>query len=552
MNNVAYRLASFAKSQPDQIAVVEPLGYYKGKRQYKTITFRALDEDSDRIAYGLNKIGVQKGMRMALLVTPGIDFVSCVFGLLKSGAVMILIDPGMGKGNLLQCLQDANPDGFVAISKVQALWRLMWLRFPNAEFSLTVGKRWFWGGPTLEMFRENKHPGSVIADVAPEDPAAIIFTTGSTGPPKGVLYQHQTFNTQVAEISKRYNIHSGQVDLPGFPMFGLFNCAMGSTAVIPDMDASRPAQVNPLNILEAVEDWNVSQSFGSPAIWKAVGQWCETNGRKLENIRMILTAGAPASEEVLRCVKGIIHPEGEIHTPYGATEALPVATISASEVLNETIAQTREGAGVCVGRKFDSIEWKIIKITEEPIETLDLIEELPTGEIGELLVTGPQITREYVTHCEANRLAKIRETLPDGSTRIWHRMGDVGYFDEQKRFWFCGRKAHRVETPEGTYFSIPVEAIFNSHPQVSRSALVGVGEGAARRPIIIIEPRDSSVCASARRCKKLGEELLQLASEHEMTKEIQTILFHPAFPVDIRHNAKIFREKLAIWAEKNA
>ncbi len=560
-SNVARRLANFAKTQPNQIAVVEPLKKYRnGKRQYKTMTFRELDEDSDRIAAALQEMGVQKGMRLALLVTPGIDFVSCVFGLLKSGAVMILIDPGMGKGNLFQCLEDANPDGFVAISKVQAVWRLMRLRYPNAEFSLTVGRRWFWGGPTLQMLRERPWSGSCVAEVTDDDPAAIIFTTGSTGAPKGVLYQHRTFNTQVDEISRQYGIQPGQTDLPGFPMFGLFNCAMGSTAVIPDMDASRPASVNPENILEAVRDWNASQSFASPAVWKSVGRWCRKNGEKLENIRMILSAGAPVQENVLRGIRDIIHPDGEIHTPYGATEALPVATISSREVLGETASKTRKGAGVCVGRRFPSIRWKVIRITDEPLPRLEDTEELPAGEIGELMVTGPQITREYVTRKEANALAKVYETVPkaaenaDAPDIVWHRMGDVGYLDDQDRFWFCGRKAHRVETATGTLFTIRCEAIFNEHPVVNRSALVGIpAEGLPEgklKPVVIIEPKKKAVVHDTAYLETFRAELLALAKTNPLTETIETILFHASFPVDIRHNAKIFREKLAIWAKE--
>ena len=409
MNNVAYHLLHFAQSQPDQIAVAEPAGRKNGKRIYKTITFRELNEDSDRIAHALREMGVTRGTRIALLVRPGIDFVSAVFGCLKSGAVMILIDPGMGKGNLFTCLEQAKPEGFFAISVVQAVWRFMRVRFPLAEHNLTVGRRWFWGGPTLAGIRKKAYPGAFMDEVSREDPAAIIFTTGSTGPPKGVLYTHQTFNAQVAQISEQYGISPGQTDLPGFPMFGLFNCAMGSTAVIPDMDPSRPASVDPRNILEAVRDWNVSQSFGSPAIWKTVSRWCHEKGERLEQVRMILSAGAPVQEPVLRSVKAIIHPEGEIHTPYGATEALPVATISATEVLNETAAKSREGRGVCVGRRFSGITWKVIRITDGPIPTLDKIEELPAGEIGELIVSGPQVTREYVTYTEINALAKIHD-----------------------------------------------------------------------------------------------------------------------------------------------
>ncbi|MBQ9454461.1 MAG: AMP-binding protein, partial [Thermoguttaceae bacterium] len=197
----------------------------------------------------------------------------------------------------------------------------------------------------------------------------------------------------------------------------------------------------------------------------------------------------------------------------------------------------------------------IIRITDGPIVTLEEVEELPTGQIGELMVTGPQITREYVTRTEANALAKVHEKLADGSDRIWHRMGDVGYFDEKGRFWFCGRKAHRVETTSGTLFSVCCEAIFNQHPDVNRSALVGIPQNGLPegklKPVIIIEPKNVEILQDDHRLLQLRTDLQILRRESPLTEDIQTIMFHPNFPVDIRHNAKIFREKLAVWAAKN-
>jgi acyl-CoA synthetase (AMP-forming)/AMP-acid ligase II len=229
---------------------------------------------------------------------------------------------------------------------------------------------------------------------------------------------------------------------------------------------------------------------------------------------------------------------GEIHTPYGATEALPVSTIAAGEVLAETQHAWRAGRGTCVGRRFPGIEWRIIAITDEPIATSDDVRDVPRGEIGELIVCGPVVTT-YYERPEANAAAKIAD--PAG---FWHRMGDVGYFDEHDRFWFCGRKAHRVITVDGTLFTDPVEGVMNQHPDVFRSALVGIGPQGQHRPVVVVELGPGrSPPADA-----LFAELRQLAASNQVTERIQDFLIHPSFPVDVRHNAKIFREKLAVWA----
>lgn len=560
-----------AQARPDAVAVAEPLDYdATGKRRYRQITFRELDADSDRIAAGLRRLGVAPGTKLALLVPPSIDFISLVFGLFKAGAVTVLIDPGMGKRNMIGCLAAANPDGFIAIPLAQAVRSLLRHRFPKAKLNVTVGRRWFWGGVTLDQLRASgsetaeqwrRNPAGRPADVTLDDPAAIIFTTGSTGPPKGVLFSHRNFDAQAEQIRNFYGIQPGEVDIPCFPMFGLYNCAMGVTAVIPVLDPSRPARVDPKNILEAARDWQATQAFGSPAVWDRVGRHCETHHIEMPTIRRILSAGAPIPAEVLRRMRACIHPEGKVHTPYGATEALPVASIEAGDVLggpwrhrpenagkdvadpSGTVVQTRQGAGVCVGRRFSDVRWKVIRIVDGPIRSMDEVEELPVGEIGELIVHGPQVTRQYVTRVESNALAKIA----DGGS-VWHRMGDCGRLDAQDRFWFCGRVAHRVLTADGPMYTVCCEAIVNDHPGVRRSALVGVGSAGQQRPVIIAEPYSATVCRDASQRDKLVAELRHLAAKNPLTERIDDFLLHPAFPVDIRHNAKIFREKLAVWA----
>lgn len=549
--NVGTRLSETARQNPDGMAVAslrarDP----QGRAVYDQVSFRQLDDDSSALAQELLELGARRGMRLVLMVRPSIDFISLVFAMLKAGVVSVLIDPGMGRRNLIRCLEDVEPDGFVGISLVHAVRTMLRWKFPRARVNVTVGHRWFWGGATLEDLRfrhktrSERHPFHAAPTTA-DEPAAIIFTTGSTGPAKGVLYRHGNFNRQVDEIRGRYGIQPGEIDLPGFPLFALFNCAMGVSTVIPDMDPTRPAQADPRKIIAQVKDWNVTQAFGSPALWNTVGRYCEEHRVQLPSLRRVLSAGAPVPAHVLARMKNAIHTEGNVHCPYGATEALPVASISALEVLGETADKTRGGQGVCTGSRFDGIEWHVIRISDDPISTWDQVEVLPPGEIGELVVSGPVVTTEYVTRTESNALHKVR----DGN-RLWHRMGDVGYLDSQDRFWFCGRKAHRVRTQQGTMFTIPCEGILNRHPHVYRSALVGIGEPGQQVPVAVVETWPEHRPPAAEAEQNLARELLELAASEPLTRPIRRVLVHPRLPVDIRHNAKIFREQLAVWAAK--
>jgi len=569
MPNIASRLVEIAERYPDNIAIAQP----DGKGGYCTITFAELNRDTDRIAAALIESGVQPGMRLALFVRYGIDFISLVFALCKANVTLVLIDPGMGIRRMLDCLAEVEPDGFVAVPAVHAVRSLMRHRFPKAKHHLTVGKRWWWGGLSLdEIRRGEKDGGQQTADSSrdggdavfpqPSPLAAIIFTSGSTGPPKGVAFTHEMFDTQARDIAERLNIQPGEIDLACFPFFGLFDATMGVTAVIPEMNPTRPAQADPAKIVRAANEWKITQSFASPALWNRVADYCLKTGQRIDTLRRAVSAGAPVSAKILAKVKQCIHPDGDIFTPYGATEALPTAVISATEVLRETAVQTEQGKGVCVGKKFSSISWKVIAITDDPIARWEDFREMPTGEIGELLVTGKQVTKEYVNRPEANAAAKIRD--PDG--QIWHRMGDLGYLDEQDRFWFCGRKAHRVVTAERTYFSIPCEAIFNRHPKIYRSALANsppprpirtlqefMAEmsdwGLARPhhpcPRMFVEPLPEHFPKNAAERQQLLRELRELGQSSPLTETIAEIRLMRSFPVDVRHNVKINRELLS-------
>jgi acyl-coenzyme A synthetase/AMP-(fatty) acid ligase len=381
----------------------------------------------------------------------------------------------------------------------------------------------------------------VLAPTAADEIAAILFTSGSTGVAKGVVYTHAHFAAQVDTLRRLYDIRPGEVDLPTFPLFGLYGPALGLTSVLPEMDATRPALVDPARILNAVRHFGVTNLFGSPALIRRVGEYGVEQGVQLPTLRRVISAGAPVPAAVVARFCRML-PEGvQVFTPYGATEALPVASIGSAEILGETGKQSGVGGGVCVGRPVEGMTVRVIRISDEPIPTWSEKLEVPAGQIGEIVVRGPVVTASYYNRPQSTALAKIEDTQRGG---FWHRMGDLGYVDDRGRIWFCGRKSQRVITPAGTLFTIPCEGIFNTHPAVRRTALVGVVRKGEMIPVLCVE-REPGVAGSN---EQLRQELLELGAMYPHTQAIQEVLFHPAFPVDIRHNAKIFREKLAIWA----
>lgn len=551
LQNIGYSLTKMAESMPNSIAVAcprkgQPQRVAAGKSlDYETITFAELERKSNQIANGLIEMGVQPGMRMALMVPPGIDFVASVFGLFKTGVVTILIDPGMGRKNMIQCLSDAQPEGMLGIPLAHLARSVFFSKFPKCKHNVVINGFFPRCQRASSFFKQTDNTAPPWVQLKRNDPAAIIFTTGSTGPPKGVLYRHRIFIEQCEQIANYFQLVPGGTDVSGFPLFALFNVAMGTTTVFPQMDPTRPADVYPPNIIDAVEQFQANQSFGSPALWNTVANYCVQHSHRLPTIERILSAGAPVPPPTLRKIKEIISPNGDTFTPYGATESLPIACNSGSVVLNETAERTERGEGTCVGKRFPKIDWRIIAIDDAPILEIGDTVPLEPGVVGELMVRGPVVSDQYVTRTDANASHKIS----DGDS-FWHRMGDVGYFDEQDRFWFCGRKTHRVQTAQHTIFTIPCEAIINTHPQIYRSALVGIGRAGSQRPVMICEPNPEHWPTSKSNEDRLLLEIKSLAGGFWQTNTIDHFLLHRSLPVDIRHNSKIFREQLRGWAKQ--
>ena len=542
--NIAAALPRLAGESPERVAMRCPgrRGSDGLARYDVVLSYGELDRRSDAIAAGLAKQGIVRGHRVVVMVRPSPAFFLLMFALFKAGAVPVLVDPGIDRRALRECLGEADPQAFIGIPlAVLARTLLRWA--PGAHTVVTVGRRCFWGGPTLAAVEAaGADAGPQLADTAPDDVAAVLFTSGSTGVPKGVVYRHRHFVAQVDMLRDAFGIAPGGVDLPTFPPFALFDPALGLASVIPDMDPTRPAKADPRKLHAAIEKFGVDQLFGSPALMRVLAD----HGQPLPTLRRVTSAGAPVPADVVAKMRELLPEQARFWTPYGATECLPVAVIEGRE-LQATREATEQGAGTCVGRPVPPNQVRIIAITDDALPDWSQVQELGPEMIGEITVAGPTATDDYFRRPQATALAKIRETLPDGSERIVHRMGDLGRFDAEGRLWFCGRKSHRVRTPEGNLYTEQVEPVFNTHPEVARTALVGVGEPGRQQPVLCVEMAPH---LPQYEHERVLEELRHLANGFVHTARIRHFLIHDGFPVDIRHNAKIGRESLAAWAAK--
>lgn len=576
--NICRHLKQAAHHIPHHLAVAVQLG--KGKSlanlTYQELDFISLDKQSDAIAFALNAHGLTRGMKAVLMVTPSLDFFALTFGLFKAGIIPVLVDPGMGIKNLKQCFIEAAPDAFIGIPKAHIARRLLgWgkgsvKRLINVDANLSglagTLSRLLTGAPSLASMLLStakssaaKLPEQVeypMALLEHDEMAAILFTSGSTGTPKGVVYSHGMFEAQIQALKQDYGIAHGERDLATFPLFSLFGPALGMASIVPEMDASKPITANPEFLFAAIEKYQCSNIFVNPALLERLGRAGEQTEskrqHKLTSVKRVISAGAPATIASIARFSKMLSDGVPVLNSYGATESLPISMIASDELFTTTQV-TDNGGGICVGRAIDGVSIEIIAITEDNIPEWDNGLRLNAGEIGEIVVTGPMVSQSYYRRETATTAAKIwdreRQTFR-------HRMGDLGYLDDSGRLWMCGRKAHSVDATQGgqfakRYYSIPCERIFNTHPNVKRSALVGIkvkrqGGASEIEPLICIELDQSLVCNKS---AQLYQELMAIAEQYSHTQGIRRFLIHPDFPVDVRHNAKIFREKLAIWAQ---
>ncbi|WP_067545577.1 fatty acid CoA ligase family protein [Nocardia crassostreae] len=540
------RFRDIVAEHPDREAVIYPQGRTSaGLPQYTQITYAELDAWSDAIAENFTAAGVTRGMRTIVLVRPGPELYAVLYGLFKIGSVPVVIDPGMGLFKMLRCLQEAQAEAFVGVPEAQAVRIVFRAYFRKVKVAATVGGRCYWRGPTLESW--GRKPSAALPDREPEpddDPLLIAYTTGSTGPAKAVVLTHGNLSAMIGQVDAARDHIAPGTSLITAPVAGILELLLGSRCVLPPLIPSKVGATDPVHVVDAVKRYGVKTMFASPAVLIPLLTHVEETGAKLPTLDSIYSGGAPVRDTVIARLRKVLPTDARVYSGYGATEALPMATIESRELLGDLVEQAHRGKGVCVGKPALDVRARIIAITDDALPTWDDVEArsadlAKSRGIGELVVAGPNVSTRYFWPQKANLIGKV----VDGET-IWHRTGDLAWLDEEGRIRFCGRKSQRLDTADGPMFTVQVEQVFNTVPGVARTALVGIGERGAQRPVLCVE-----LAAGADQAAVEGK-LRRRREEFEVAAPVTGFLFHPKFPVDIRHNAKIGREKLTVWAAK--
>jgi len=513
------RFAANAVAHPEKAAFI-----YLDKRIWKTVTYAGLLDSANRFARGLEACRVEPGMRAALMTPPSADFFALAFALLKTGVVPIIVDPAIGLKKVGECLHESRPDIFIGNGLTHGLRRIFGWGRDSVRYNLT-----------LEKIKHRSSKGyDRFYSIADDAPAAIVYTSGSTGLPKGAIYSQGNFAAQLDMLQQTFDIRTDEIDLPAFPLYAIIDALLGVTSVIPDINFPVPGRTDPKKVVAAVRQFKVNNMFASPVVLDILARYGESKSVQLTSLKRVITAGAPAPFRVQEKFKRLLPDDSRLYGLYGATEALPIAVIDNNKEAKAVREKSAQGAGVCLGRPAAGVHVRVIRITDEPIAIWQESLQVGANVVGEITVQGATVTREYIARKDANLLAKIRN-----GEEVIHRMGDVGYFDGHGRLWYCGRKSQRVETRDSTFFTEQVEGIFNAHPHVYRTALVGVnGE-----PVLWIEMEKEFTNKEQVCC-----DLTRLAREHPQASQIKTFLFMKRFPTDVRHNSKIMREELTALA----
>lgn len=504
MENVVELIEEQFRAVPNKLAIVAPLD---NSKTYKSYTFNELEKRINQFANKFSALGVKPQDKVLIFIKPNIDFCAITFALFKLGAVSVFIDPGMPKKMFFKCIRELKPDVLVGLPLVHLFSWFLPSVFKSIRVFITNSS--FGGIRAKSLLTEiDKYPATFeIYSPKESDLAAILFTSGGTGPAKGVEYTHDIFINQTRMLKKEFDLTIKDTDIPGFSLFSFFTLAMGMTSVIPDMNFAKPAKCDPALLYKNIADYKATFLAGSPAIWERLADYCLAHNLTLPSVKYVTMFGAPVKNSLHEKFMRIL-PGGTTYTPYGATECLPVSNISGIDVLTNHKFATESGAGICVGKPLSGVKVMILDPDENGI--------------GEILVNSPNVTKKYYQNPKETEASK---KLIHGE--LWHKMGDVGYLKDEL-LWFCGRSKHIVTVNGKRIYPVQVEGMINALLENTRSAVIQDGDKAS----LVIEGEAHEPTRELARAK--------------LSRDIFTSVYFSAnFPVDIRHNIKIDRIKLA-------
>ena len=517
----------------DEVAVAE-LGS-TGRR----ITWRHLASVVDDLALGMLDAGILPGDRVALLVPPGADLTAAVYACWRVGAIIVVADSGLGPRGLARALRGAWPRHVIGVE-----------RGLIAARALRIGGRRFAAGPmtasrarllgaecTLAALadrgraQQRDHGAFLPPLPGPDDEAAVVFTSGATGPAKGVVYRHRQVEANRDALIALYSLTSADRLVAAFAPFALYGPAMGIASAVPDIDVTKPGELDATRLADAVSAVGATLVWASPASLQNVvataGGLGTAQRHGLSSVRLLMSAGAPVPAQLLRDALTLM-PGAEAHTPYGMTEVLPVADINLAG-----LDAAGPGEGICVGIPVPGAVVGISALDDSGAAT-----GLPTDEpgvTGEILVSAPWAKDRY------DRLWATQSRTSRDQGR--HRTGDVGHLDDAGRLWVQGRLAHVVTTADGPVTPVGVEQRVLALPGVRAAACVGVGPAGAQVVVVVVVPD----LAPARRELLAGPELT-LQVRNVAGVPVAAALLRSDLPVDVRHNSKIDRAELSRWA----
>jgi len=499
-----------------------------------SVTFSEFARRVDGVAVELARRGLQHGDRVAMLTPPGVDLVIAVYGVWRAGGVAVVADRGLGLSGLRRAVRGARPKWVIGPKRALAVAATMaWA--PRAQRVDVADLR------TVE-------PGALPDAPEMDAPAAVLFTSGATGPAKGVRYRHHQLAAQRDALRTTYEIGSADRLVAAFAPFSLYGPALGITTALPACDVTKPGGLTVEMLDDACTRIGATMAFASPAALANVVTTAATveftaddDGRTIARpgiagLRLVLSAGAPVPSETLRAVANLAG-QATMHTPYGMTEVLPVADIDLAAIEQAEADDPR--GGVCVG---PPVAGAAVAIVPLGFDAAELPDPLSPGQTGEILICAPWVSDGYLDLWALERQARPPAPITDADNGdVWHRSGDVGHLDASGRLWVEGRAVHVIEGPDGPIASVPVERVVERTLELRRVAAVGVGPAGRQQLVLVIEdPQGADGLASAD---------LSARVRSVTTEPVAAVLTVRALPVDIRHNAKIDRAAVAVWAE---